>query len=267
MTTKKLSAPLDKLNELVEQTHFIGETIDLDVLKFSGVFVLQNAFCKNTIDKYANIYFNSLGLNRTPFHLTEVKFDEQHEFNSIILEPEFKKAISHFFNGNVGNDWIRLVKKDSVDVKPVFLHQDICYQIGGFERYSCFISLTDCTPENGSLAIYPGTQHFGYLGDAGEIGDILPTEYPKIVSNTKAGDIIIMHSAAWHESPANTDLTDRVYLEVHIQDANEPTTKNIICGERTSEWSNLLSGDEMFVNSRTQRLKSLYQQVNELKAK
>jgi hypothetical protein len=76
-----------------------------------------------------------------------------------------------------------------------------------------------------------------------------------------------MHSAAWHESPPNTDLTDRVYLEVHIQDANDPSTKNVICGERTSEWSNLLTVDAIFVNSRTQRLKNLYQQIDELTAK
>ena len=55
----KLSAPVEKLNDLVEQRQFIGNVVDLDVLQFSGVFVLQNAFCKNTIDKYANIYFNS----------------------------------------------------------------------------------------------------------------------------------------------------------------------------------------------------------------
>ena len=266
--TKKLSAPLEKLNQLVESKCFIGEVVDLDVLKFAGVFVLKNAFCKNTIEKYAKTYFSGDGLNRTTFHLTEVKFDDQHDLTKIISEPEFVKSVSKLFGGNVGNDFIRVVKKDNVDVKPVFLHQDISYQIGGFERYSCFISLTNCTPSNGSLVIYPGTQHFGYLGDAGEIAsNILPENYPRIESVTEPGDIVIMHSAAWHESAANTDLTDRVYLEVHIQDANEPTTKNIICGERNSEWLNLLTSDEIFVNSRTQRLKSLHQQVNELTEK
>ncbi len=262
-----LLAPIEKLNQLVESKKFIGEVVDLDVLKFSGVFVLKNAFCKDTINKYAEIYFNGKGLDRVALHLTAVSFDDNHQLNQIAYEPEFIKAISNFFDGHVGSDGVRVVKKDKIDTKPVFLHQDICYQIGGSERYSCFICLTDCMPENGSLSIYPGTQNFGYLGDAGEIGDILPAGYPKIVSNTQSGDIVIMHSAAWHESPANINLTDRVYLEVHIQDANDPTTKNIICGERTSEWSNLLSAEEIFINSRTQRLKSLYQQINELTAK
>jgi hypothetical protein len=258
----KLSAPIEKLNQLMESKQFIGEAVDLDFLKFAGVFVLKNAFSKNTIEKYAKTYFSNAGLNRTPFHLTEVKFDDQHDLTKIISEPEFVKSVSKLFGGNVGNDFIRLVKKDNIDVKPVFLHQDLSYQIGGFERYSCFISLTHCTPNNGSLVIYPSTQHFGYLGDAGEIAsNILPENYPRIESVTEPGDIVIMHSAAWHESPENIELTDRVYLEVHIQDVNDPSTKNVICGERTSEWTNFLTIDEIFVNSRTQRLKSLYQQV------
>ena len=265
MMTKKLSAPLEKLNQLVESKCFIGQVVDLDVLKFGGVFVLKKAFCKNTIEKYAKTYFSGDGLNRTTFHLTEIKFDDQHDLTKIITEPEFVKSVFKLFGGNIGNALIRVVKKDSIDVKPVFLHQDLCYQIGGFERYSCFISLTHCTPNNGSLVIYPGTQHFGYLGDAGEIAsNILPENYPRIESVTEPGDIVIMHSAAWHESPANTDLTDRVYLEVQIQDANDPSTKNVICGERTSEWSNLLTGDEIFSNSRTQRLKDLYQKTQNL---
>jgi hypothetical protein len=43
----------------------------------------------------------------------------------IISEPEFINIASQFFNGNVGNNSIRIIKKDNVDVKPVFLHQDI----------------------------------------------------------------------------------------------------------------------------------------------
>ena len=128
--------------------------------------------------------------------------------------------------------------------------------------------MTHCNPDNGSLILYLGTQHFGYLGEAGEIDpNILPKAYPKVVSNSPPGDVIVMHSSVWHESPTNKTLTDRVYLQVNIQDANCFTTKNVICGERTSEWSNLLTVDEIFLNSRTQRLKSLYQQVNELTEK
>jgi ectoine hydroxylase-related dioxygenase (phytanoyl-CoA dioxygenase family) len=264
----KLSVPIEKLNELVESKKYIGETVDLDVLKFSGVFVLKNAFSKNTIEKYAKTYFSGDGLNRTMLHLTEVKFDDQHDLTKIISEPEFINIASQFFNGNVGNNSIRIIKKDNVDVKPVFLHQDICYEIGSLEKYSFFIPLTHCNPDNGSLILYLGTQHFGYLGEAGEIDpNILPKAYPKVVSNTQPGDVIVMHSSVWHESPTNKTLTDRVYLQVNIQDANCSTTKNVICGERTSEWSNLLTVDEIFLNSRTQRLKSLYQQVNELTEK
>lgn len=238
------------------------------MLKFRGFFVLKNVFCKNNIDKYGKAYFSNVGLNRTPFHLTEVRFDDQHDLSKIILESGFIKIASHFFAGNVGCYSMRIVKKDAVDVKPVFLHHDVSYHMGGFERYSIFIPLTKCSFDNGGLICYPCTHHFGYLGDAGEISDnILPDGYPKIISNMEPGDALIMHSAVWHESPENKNLTDRVYFDIYIQNANETTTKSVICGERTSEWSNSLAIDEIFVNSRTQRLKNLYQQVDELTAK
>jgi hypothetical protein len=264
----KLSVPIEELNKIIASKRFISEVIDFDILNSLGFFILKNVFSKNILDSYHDIYFRDKALlNRTPFHLTEMTFDSKHPFNNFLSEKSFVNIASKFFHGNVGCYSIRIIKKDSIDSKPVFLHQDVGYHIGGFNRYSFFVPLTNCTPHNGGLILYPGTHNFGYLGDVGEINrDILPNEYPKIMSNTKPGDLIIMHSALWHESPVNSDLTDRVYIDIHIQDANEPTTKNIICGERTSGWSNLLSADEIFVNSRTQRLNQLYQQVNELTA-
>jgi hypothetical protein len=266
---KKLSAPINTIKNFITQEKYIGKSIDFDVLNVLGVFILKNVFSKSTIDSYRDMYFNDKNLlNRTPFHLTEMTFDSKHLFNNFLSEEAFIHIVSNFFNGNVGCYSIRIIKKDSIDTKPVFLHQDVGYHIGGFDRYSFFVPLTTCTPNNGGLILYPGTHNFGYLGDVGEINrDILPNEYPKIMSNTQPSDLIVMHSAVWHESPANNDLTDRVYIDIHIQDANETSSKNIICGERTSEWSNQLSGDEIFINSRTQRLKSLYQQVNEITIK
>jgi hypothetical protein len=264
MNSNKLEAPVKELQDIVSSRRFIGEKIDFDVLDFLGVFVLKNAFKKETIDFYSSAYFKKDGLEKVPFHLTQVQVNPNHVLNGIIKEAAFLEIVSDFFNGNVGNDCVRIFKKDSTDTKPVFLHQDISYMMGGFERYSLFISLSDCDAENGSLIAYPGTHHFGYLGDAGEISEsILPTNYPKIVTNTKAGDIFIMHSAVWHGSPENKNLKDRVYLEVKIQDANDSTTRNVLCGTRNAEWGNLLTPDEIFKNSRTQRLKQFYQQVED----
>lgn len=74
-----------------------------------------------------------------------------------------------------------------------------------------------------------------------------------------------MHSATWHESPQSIEFTDRVYLDVHIQESNDPSSKNIVCGVRDSEWINLLTEDEIFSNSRRQRLDALYKQLSNYK--
>ncbi|RZL04461.1 MAG: hypothetical protein EOP36_00145 [Rubrivivax sp.] len=263
-----ITAPLQELQRVIHSQAFASEMIDFEVLNFLGIFVLKKAFASNTINQYSQAYFEAIqsgDLKKTDFHLTEVKLDEQQSLRKIVQEPEFIKVASLFFNGRVGSDFIRIVKKDANHRQPVFTHQDTGYQIGGFERYSFFIALTDCDEANGGLAFYPGTHHFGYLGDVGEIKNILPPSYPKVTPQIQAGDILIMHSATWHQSPENTSGRDRVYLEVHIQDIDEPTTRLAICGERKSPWSLSLSEDDIFKNSRTQRLRGLYRDIESLK--
>jgi ectoine hydroxylase-related dioxygenase (phytanoyl-CoA dioxygenase family) len=264
-----ISAPIQQLNAILQNNQHISETLDHQVLNFLGVFIVKNAFKPATIDSYASTYFKELNgpeLERNSMHLTEVKIHAQNRLNDIVLEPEFQNIAATFFQGNVGTDFIRVVKKDRTNVQPVFLHQDTCYQVGGFDRYSLFIPLTPCNFDNGGLVLYLGTHHFGYLGDAGEISDVLPSGYPKICPNLIPGDALIMHSATWHESPENKTLSDRVYLEAHIQDSNDPTTKIEICGQRNSEWVMHLTQDQLFHSSRAQRIKRLQQEIENLKA-
>ncbi len=261
----KIDAPVDELAEIVGKGAHVSNRLDFAVLDFLGVFVLRDALNAGTLERYAEAYFagiTSAQLKRTEYHLTEIKLDDEHFLTRFVQEPEFKQMASLFFGGNVGVDFIRVIKKDVNDVRPVFRHQDTCYQIGGFERYSLFIPLTHCHFQNGGLVLYPGSKHFGYLGDAGEIMDILPGGYPKVETDVEPGDVLIMHSATWHESPENVLRTDRVYLEIHIQHIDEPTTKIHVCGERKSKWLLHLKEDEIFRNSRTQRLRALYKELN-----
>lgn len=268
MKVSKISAPIPELVAFVDEKKYIGEVLDWDALKFAGLFVLKNALAKHLVEKYLSAFYHGLGssaLKRTPFHLTQVEISPDHFLAKIMDEPEFLTIASMFFNGDVGNDFIRIVKKDAIDTLPVFLHQDTCYQIGGFERYSLFIALTDCNYKNGGLCGYPGTHNFGYLGDAGEIADLLPEGYPVVCTDLNAGDIFIMHSAIWHKSPENLSGSPRVYLEVHLQSADEPTTKKVLCGKRRSAYKFELLENEIFSSSRKIKLQSLFSQVEQLK--
>lgn len=262
-----ISAPIEELKESVVAKAFEGTAIDMDALDFLGAFVLKRAIPPETIHTYAQAYLDGIAdgaLKKTDFHLTEVKLNEDQALRQILREPAFVDVASQFFGGQVGSDFVRIVKKDAQHTQAVFTHQDTGYQMGSFQRYSLFIALTDCNLGNGGLYVYPGTHHFGYLGDVGEIKNCLPSDYPKIQTTLNAGDILIMHSATWHGSPENTDKTNRVYLEVHIQAVDEPSTRTVICGERRSQWRLTLTEDDIFKNSRTQRLRGLYKQVEAL---
>jgi len=255
----KFSIPNSILNKNIG--HFEGKTLDMEILSENGLFIIRN---------YLNVYYiNKLYLEyseyrkselyeRTKFHLTEVKIPFESPLQEIIANSEFTNLVRNFFNGDVGLYNIRVVKKDKDDLLPVFLHQDIGYHIGGFERYSVFIPLTNCNKDNGGLTFYPGTNNYGYLGDVGEIKDFLPDSYPRLTPELNPGDVAIMHSALWHKSGENKSGKERVYIDIHIQSANEPTTKKIITGKRKSGWTLNCSNDFIFENSRTQKLKKLY---------
>ena len=265
-----MSAPVSVIERFLQSESFLGNKIDFEVLDFLGAFVLKQAFMPATINKYTNAYFDLMkagSIKKTAFHFTEVKLNEHSFLRDMVREPEFIQVAEKFFEGRVGSDFIRIVKKDANNSQPVFMHQDCGYQIGSLERYSFFIALTDCNPTNGGLSLYPGTHHFGYLGDVGEIKDVLPSGYPKMTPDLKAGDILIMHSAIWHQSFASISGEDRVYLEVHIQSIDEPTTNVEICGERRSPWRLHLKEDAIFIDSRTQRLRKLYKEIEHLKSK
>ena len=258
----KFNAPITRLNQIIDAGLHDSKNLDSSILGELGVYVLRSAFPVEKIARYYQHYLNykkAPNFDRTKFHLTEVKISSDNELKKILQENEFINFIQKFFSGNVGLYNFRVVKKDGDDTSSVFLHQDVGYHIGSFERYSLFVPLTTCGLSNGGLKLYPGTHKLGYLGDAGEIKDFLPESYPRLIPDVIPGDVIIMHSAVWHSSGENKARLDRVYLDIHIQAADEPSTKEILVGSKKSEWVLNMDHDEIFSSSRTQKLKALYQ--------
>lgn len=258
----KFNAPIDKLNEIIFSGLHDSKNLNLSVLDDLGMYVLRNVFPVEKINDYYKCYLsykNSPDFDRTKFHLTEVKVSGNNELRKILKENELLNIVSKFFSGNVGLYNFRIVKKDGDDTSGVFLHQDVGYHVGSFNRFSLFVPLTHCGLSNGGLKLYPGTHKLGYLGDAGEIKDFLPVSYPRIVPDVMPGDLIIMHSALWHSSGENKAKSDRVYFDIHIQAAEEPSTREVLVGVKNSEWVLNMNPDEIFSSSRTQKLKAFYQ--------
>jgi hypothetical protein len=258
----KFKAPIARLNQIISAGLHDSETINVSVLEELGIYILRNAFPVNKINNYYQHYLNyknAPNFDRTKFHLTEVKISNDNELKKILKENEFLDIAQNFFSGNVGLYNFRIVKKDIEDTSSVFLHQDVGYHIGNFDRFSLFVALTPCGIANGGLKLYPGTHKLGYLGDVGEINDFLPDNYPRLVPDILPGDVIVMHSAVWHSSGANKIKSDRVYFDIHIQAADEPSTKEVLLGSKSSEWILNMDSDELFNSSRTQKLKAFYQ--------
>ena len=63
-----------------------------------------------------------------------------------------------------------------------------------------------------------------------------------------------MHSAVWHESEPNLEGSERLYIEIKLNHIDDPTNQLEICGTRNAEWALPEKVDEIFVNSRIQRI-------------
>ena len=265
----QIKMPVEKLNRMTESGAIYGAQIDPAILAYAGLFILKNVIPVEIAQKYKRFYDDykvSPEFDRTRFHLTEVRFPQTHPLTSILEEVPFKNLIAGFFDGNVGLFSIRIIKKDAIDDKPVFLHQDIGYQHGSFQRYSLFVPLTRCGEHNGGLRFLPGTHKFGYLGDVGSIRDVVPTDLATITPEVGPGDVIVMDSALWHTSNQNASHDERIYYDIHINQADDPATKQLIVGARDDEWALDYSQDFLFDGSRTQRIVGLYRDLEAAKA-
>jgi hypothetical protein len=269
----KLTFPTDRINEVLKNKTYDSYHLNKEVLNEVGFFVLREGIPKDR----ANFYYEKFKekydvgeIAKSKFHNTEVAVLGIEIFEQLKYEQKLKQIWPHFFNGVVGNDFIRILIKNEEHIKPVFLHQDIGYQCGGEEQYSFFTALSHTYESNGGLQLFPGTHKLGYLGDVGEINRAnLPSDLPICSPELFPGDILIMHSATWHCSSVNKAKTERIYIETHIISGNSPYCKNLIFGKSTNKSRADLDiskreMDKFFINSRSSRLKKAEIALNKL---
>ena len=258
------------VKKLINQEKFLGNSVNHKFLEDLGFFVVKKSFSESTTNKYRIKflkYLDNKKLNKTSKHPVEVKIEKIDFFKNIFKDEQLKNLVKGFYNGRVGSDFFRIVKKDNKNFSRVFCHQDTGYQIGSFDRYSLFICLTDNNHLNGGMVLYPSTHKFGYLGDAGEISKKVTKNYLKICPDLNAGDVLVMHSALWHESDKNFIRSNRIYLEIHIQDIDEPNTKYNILGTRNRILKPLFKKYNIFSNSRVSRIIKFKKKIHLLEKK
>lgn len=158
----------------------------------------------------------------------------------------------------------RFVIKDRSSRTPVFVHNDFCYDYGWPEKTTVFIPLSVSNRDNGGISFYPGTHHFGYLGDAGEVNtEILGPDWPLICPSLQPGDIALCHTCTWHCSPPHAGGPDRVLVQATMQPSSDPSSTELLRGEWKAKYRlNTLPREKFFKRSRSTRLRELQAQVN-----
>jgi hypothetical protein len=253
-----MKMPIKELNNITNNNKFENDKINLSILNKYGFFIIRGLIPFNLINNYFlkyNEYKLSNFFDRNNSHLTEVRIGSSNSLINILYEDPIVKLAKSLFPKGAGVYNIRIVKKDNTDRNKVFLHQDVGYQYGSFNRYSIFIPLSNCYKENGGLTFVPGSHSFGYLGDAGAIREsILPIDLDLVTPNVRPGDVIIMNSYTWHKSDYNQTGEDRIYYDIHLNQWDDPSSKYQIKAGVKNKYEIDYDLEYIFDNSRLQRL-------------
>lgn len=124
---------------------------------------------------------------------------------------------------------------------PYLMHQDYPYfPHKKHTMLAVFLHLDDTTPENGGLAVYPGSHKLGPLQDFGGTGKYDPTgdqvyyvnpeEYPLSKAEpvtAKKGEIIIFSYLLLHGSYLNLSNKSRRMFLLQVRAADDEPTEDV----------------------------------------
>lgn len=180
--------------------------------------------------------------------------------------PPILDVVQELFGEDIALYNHRFVVKDSNARERVFLHQDTAYHFGGFQKASAFVALTDMEEANGGLIFHKGTHKLGYLSDAGELSHFMHPRFECVSPSVKAGDVVFMHSALWHESHPNPHGMMRVLADIHYCPADDAGAIALLRGKwQTPYHLTRKQKENMFVRSRVSRIRALEAEVKTLK--
>jgi ectoine hydroxylase-related dioxygenase (phytanoyl-CoA dioxygenase family) len=115
-------------------------------------------------------------------------------------------------------------------------HQDYPNNQGTEDLYACWIPLSDCPQEMGSLSILEGSHKLGLMPlkfslGAGHRQADLDSRFEKlnwVASDFELGDMLIFHSLTVHRSLANSRDCMRLSVDYRFQRENEPLTDSCL---------------------------------------
>jgi phytanoyl-CoA hydroxylase len=136
---------------------------------------------------------------------------------------EVLAAIAHDLIGpDVRLYWDQSVYKQPNSAEPVLWHQDNGYTYVEPQSYlTCWIAITDATPDNGCIAVMPGVHRDGTLAhDSTPIGEECWGDWDAAVEvPVTAGSIVVFTSLTPHATKANlTTEVRKAYIVQYAPD-------------------------------------------------
>jgi phytanoyl-CoA hydroxylase len=140
--------------------------------------------------------------------------------------------------------WDQSVYKQPNGAEPVLWHQDNGYTYVEPQAYlTCWIAITDATPENGCVSVMPGVHREGTLAHRSTpIGEECWGDWPTSVEvPVRAGSLVVFSSLTPHATKRNqTDAVRKAYILQYIPDgavirrgnpAKGPATRTEVIGD------------------------------------
>jgi ectoine hydroxylase-related dioxygenase (phytanoyl-CoA dioxygenase family) len=126
---------------------------------------------------------------------------------------------------NVRLYWEQAVYKQPHSAEPVLWHQDNGYTYVEPQAYlTCWIAITDATPDNGCVRVYPGVHRQGTLKHRNTpIGfECHGDEEHSVLAPVRAGSIVVFSSLTPHHTGRNhTDDVRKSYIVQYAPDGAE----------------------------------------------
>lgn len=254
---KKISIPASAILDQLS-----GPVFKPEIFRAAGIFIMRNAIAKDVIEQWQATWleFQATRLhdNRDVNPANPVALSEQlpPPLAYMYRNPVFIETMRQVLGEHIALYNHRFVIKDRFSTGKVFLHQDSCYHVGNLNKCSLFVPLSKVNRDNGGLTFHVGSHQLGFLGDAGEINpEKFDMHWPTVTPELQAGDFVIMHSSLWHESGPNTSGVDRILADTIVQPADDPTGKELLCGEwQTDIFYSPVNYIRYFVNSRVLKI-------------
>ena len=245
--------------------------LDPAVYMETGFFVVRKVIPQPAIkmwqSSWERFYDEKLSVNRQidPFNPVHVHEAAPKDLAEVHKCPELLDVMERLYP-DLALFTQRFVIKSHDSRAPVFVHHDFAYDYGWPEKTTVFVPLSASNQQNGGISFFPGTHHFGYLGDAGEVNvDMLSPDWPRVCPELEPGDIALCHTCTWHYSPEHVGGPDRVLIQATFQPASDPSSVVCLRGRKRPRYRLAqIARDRFFARSRSSRLRELQREVDEI---